>query len=376
MKRTLSIILTLILMLPTFVGCGESSFVPEIAFPDTYLPDTTERKEAADFLDITEETDTTEFVSVDPGVTAPSTDKTAGCAEDYVFLPEDDDIAGLALSAYRYEISYEDFLASHEVRNFMSKNLSELLDTEISPVDIDVHIVDKGAMYPMLITLSACDGYDMMINLRLASSSGFIYGTPYKLYGKYEKDCLIQTGRPEYYHLNKKDLNSALAEEVDLTVVNVRYAAISLSETERRITVPLISDTELYAAVLKIENDLTYSIVSLERVAPNTLTVGDFFIKYESFGLRPLDLIDCDYGIPLSPETAVAEIFGTSDLPGETYSVSEFSSSPFVRIRSRGQDGTDVILYLTDDQSGERIDIYNLPEDAPLDGFEWRVGSD
>jgi len=335
-------------------------------------PDTP--KVTTDSLDTTtpdSTSDTTETVTNE--TTAPPEELPVTQRE--FFTPDDQALSDLALSAYRNEILLEDFLSDRSVQNFIAQNLSEIFDTDISRGDFDVHIVEIGTVYPMTIVLSVYDRYDTMINFSTFEEGKFRYSNPYKLYGRYEADNLMSAGQPEYIHINKADMENAVLE-ANVDDITIKYGAVSVSETDRTITVPILSGTEPYAAVLKIENDLTYTLESFQKLDFSSMTVYDFLVTYEAFGIEPFDLVLNDYGIPLSPENAITDVLGAVDALESMYVNSEFSYSPYIRVRTMTQAANepeiDVSFYLVDKLTGEKVNTVQLSPDAKFEDFVWK----
>ena len=321
---------------------------------------------------------TTSTPDTSANTTEAVTDETAA-PESFIFTPDSESLSSLALSAYKGQIALEDFLDDQAVQEFILKNLSEMLNTEIHPSDMTVHVTEIGAMYPMTIILSHEDGYDIMINFSTFEEGNFRYSNRYKLYGRYEKDGLMQTGGPEYHHINRADVENAVLEAADVDDITVKYGAVSLSETERTITVPMLSGSEPYAALLKIEDDLTYTVQAFEKLDFSAMSAYDFLVTYQAFGLEPLDLLSTDYGIPLSPENAITDTFGTLEVLENMYAFSEFSYSTLVRLRTNTQSADeskiDVSFYLVDKQTGEKINTATLSPDADFEDLVWKIMS-
>ena len=373
MKKTLSTFFALITLLSCLAGCADNSSVK-----DTTVPDTTEKTETTDFADTTDcVTDTEETTAdISSDTSDVSEDNSIDPYGEHFFFPKDSSLSDLAYSTYMLELSYEDFLANTEVQKYIAENLSEITGVDVSWSDFNVHIVETGAMYPMTIVLSVYDGYDTMINFSTFEKGAFRYSTPYKMYGRYETESLMSVGHPEYYHINREDMENAILAAADVDDLTIKYVAVSLSEADRKITVPIFSGNDPYVAVLKIEDDLTYTLESFQKLDFGTMTVYDFLVTYEAFGFEPLDLVLNDCGIPLSPENAILDIFGTLDVLESMYTCSEFSYSPYVRLQTKiqlpGEPEIDVSFYLVDKLTGEKLNTTELSPDAKFEDFVWK----
>ena len=395
MKKTLSAFFALITLLSCIAGCTDNS-----SLKDTTVPDTTEKAETTDFADTTDGVTDTEETTVDisddtiassnivipsdivvPSDMVLSEDYSINPHGGYCFFSRDNSLYTFAYSVYKMEISYEEFWSVPDVREYIAKTLSVMAGTEVSPESFEAYLINPGAMYPATIVIPVCDEYNLVIPFAINQDANFVYDAPHKLYGKYKDNKFIKVScSTGHKAVNGNEIERTISQSKGIDFDKVVYRELSMSEAEKKITVPLISDTDIHVAVLKIEDDLTYSLESYKKIYPETLSAYDFFVTYRSFGFKPTDLIGNDYGIPLSPESEILRVFGTLEVL-ETMDVSsEFPDYPYTEgglaIRTQAKfdvdpPGISVHFRLKNKLTGEYITKEDIESDITIYDFEW-----
>lgn len=298
------------------------------------------------------------------------------------FMPDNKSLTNLAISVYKNQISFEDFLSDQSAQKFIVKNLSEILDAKLRWSDINVYVESnrEPSKGPVNMVLSLNKGYDTIVNFNIFENGAFLYYIPVRLYGRYEKDSIGILTQPEYLYINISDMEDIVLGMSDIDNLVIRYNAVTVSEEEGKIIVPSVSDTKLYVAVLKIEDDLSYTLETFDEIDPKKLSARDFFITYRSFAFKPVDLVENDYEIPLSPENAIMDIFGTLEVLDGMQIYQSFPNYPYtlcgITLETSLKNGfsipgIEVSFNLKNKLSGQYMEMSDIESEITLDNFEW-----
>lgn len=374
--KKLTVILAMLLILSLVSCSSESPGVPETSgittkAPDTIAPDTTAEPNETESEETTDKT--IEIVTTPP-------DELPVIQRG--FMPDNKALTNLAISVYKNQISFEDFLSDPSAQKFIVKNLSEILDAKLRWSDINVYIESnrEPSKGPVNMVLSLNKGYDTIVNFNIFENGAFLYYIPVRLYGRYEMDSIGILTQPEYLYINISDMKDIVLGMSDIDNLVIRYNAVTVSEEEGKIIVPSVSDTKLYVAVLKIEDDLSYTLETFDEIDPKKLSARDFFITYRSFAFKPVDLVENDYGIPLSPENAIMDIFGTLEVLDGMQIFQSFPNYPYtlcgISLETNLKNGfsipgIDVSFNLKNKLTGQYVEMSDIESDITIDNFEW-----
>ncbi len=174
------------------------------------------------------------------------------------------------------EISYGDILKYKTFENAVAIKISETVGRDIYWDDIAVFTRDnpRDERYPYAVLLSDNSAYDLLLEAGVVSAQidGEVkycleWSYPYHVYGRYvfgDEIIDVISDEDTYACINKTRLLEVLDSRTDIEGYSIEYGDIALCDGI--ILVPLhIGDANVLAKV-KINDDLSYSMMSVEVV--------------------------------------------------------------------------------------------------------------
>ena len=167
-------------------------------------------------------------------------------------------------------------------------------------------------------------------------------------------------------------LEALLIQNFDMSVHTAIYEGIRYAD--HHIFVPMIHDEMIVYADILVDADLQYQLFTAETIDLTALSPYDFLVTYQTFGLKPQDLMEYFPNHPLNPRYAVSGYMGIDDILQSDYQIySWFGSEPYLRVKDDSQ--TDVLFGLTLPQTpeGEVLTVADITEDTTYQDLAWGV---
>ena len=276
------------------------------------------------------------------------------------------------------EIPYDDAVKYPAFRKEVEQKFSEVLGHPIAWEDLSFAIEDHDEMFHYSFWIRDVDEYVLFVQCSASSaldSDGSIqyslhWSAQYPVYGFYTYgDGII--GRNGIHYFNKTMLEALLIQNFDMSVHTAIYEGIRYAD--HHIFVPMIHDEMIVYADILVDADLQYQLFTAETIDLTALSPYDFLVTYQTFGLKPQDLMEYFPNHPLNPRYAVSGYMGIDDiLQSDYYMTSWFGTQPYIRV----QDSlTDVIFGLSLPQTpeGEVLTVADITEDTTYQDLAWGV---
>lgn len=312
----------------------------------------------------------------------PETEETTESTETTVF---DDPYDMTAEELYRAirndEIPYDDAVKYPAFRTEVEQKFSEILGHPIAWNDLSYAIEDYDEMFHYSFWIRDVDEYVLFVQCSASSaldSDGSIqyslhWSAQYPVYGFYTYgDGII--GRNGIHYFNKTMLEALLIQNFDMSVHTAIYEGIRYAD--HHIFVPMMHDGMIVYADVLVDADLQYQLFTAETIDLTALSPYDFLVTYQTFGLKPQELMEYFPNHPLNPQYVVSGYMGVEDIMQTEYQIySGFGTQPYIRVKD-GQ--TDVLfgLSLPHMPEGEVLDISDITEDTNYQDLAWVVWSE
>lgn len=277
------------------------------------------------------------------------------------------------------EIPYEHAVKYPAFRAEVEQKFSEVLGHPIAWEDLSFAIEDHDEMFHYSFWIRDVDEYVLFVQCSASSaldSDGSIqyslhWSAQYPVYGFYTYgDGII--GRNGIHYFNKTMLEALLIQNFDMSVHTAIYEGIRYAD--HHIFVPMIHDEMIVYADILVDADLQYQLFTAETIDLTALSPYDFLVTYQTFGLKPQDLMEYFPNHPLNPRYAVSGYMGIDDILQSDYQIySWFGSEPYLRVKDDSQ--TDVLFGLSLPQTpeGEVLTVADITEDITYQDLAWGV---
>lgn len=324
------------------------------------------------------ETEETETVGV---TVVPETEEMTEEPETTVFDdPYDMTAEELYRAIHNEEIPYDHAVKYPAFRAEVEQKFSEVLGHPIAWEDLSVAIEDHDEMFHYSFWIRDSEEYitflQCVVLSWLDSDDSILYSLywseVYPVYGSYKHgDGIIGT----VHCFNKTMLETQLTQNFDMSAHTVIYEGIRYAD--HHIFVPMLWDSMIVYADILVDADLQYQLFTAETIDLTALSPYDFLVTYQTFGLKPQDLMEYFPNHPLNPRYAVLGYMGIDDILQSDYQIySWFGSEPYLRLKDDGQTDVSFGLSLPQMPAGEVLEIADITEDTTYQDLAWVVWSE
>ncbi len=176
---------------------------------------------------------------------------------------------------FKGEISYGDILKYKTFENAVAIKISETVGRDIYWDDIAVFTRDnpRDERYPYAVLLSDNSAYDLLLEAGVVSAQidGEVkycleWSYPYHVYGRYvfgDEIIDVISDEDTYACINKTKLLEVLDSRPDIEGYTIEYGSITLCDGI--ISVPLNTGNASVLAKVRVSDDLSYSMLSVEK---------------------------------------------------------------------------------------------------------------
>ena len=267
------------------------------------------------------------------------------------------------------DVLYEEFSAM-----VFEKTGLEITDEALS----FTYEYNSDSRYPHIFTASRrTDGMNFVLEFNICSEEDSMHigerNTDIMYYGeRAEGDRLItlDDAKPSMFRLR---LEEVLAEQFG---ENVQLLVTGIIQFDTSLGIPIMAGTDFYfvdTGILRENNREDYKITGYEKVDLNAVTPYEFFIKYNAFGLEPLEF--CKYNSVFGKKlnSALTEKFGQEfSFDNYDYMVSEFFPKTFIRLRN---ETTNTWIHLYNEKIEKSFAPADVTEDTVWDDLRMIVGA-
>ena len=279
------------------------------------------------------------------------------------------------------EIPYDDAVKYPAFRAEVEQMFSEVLGHPIAWEDLSFAIEDHDEMFHYSFWIRDSEEYitflQCVVLSWMDSDDSILYSLYwselYPVYGSYKHGDGIIGTMPHCF--NKTMLETQLTQNFDMSVHTAIYEGIRYAD--HHIFVPMIHDEMIVYADILVDADLQYQLFTAETIDLTALSPYDFLVTYQTFGLKPQDLMEYFPNHPLNPRYAISGYMGVDDILQSEYRMySGFDTQPYIRVKDDGQTDVSFGLSLPQTPAGEVLEIADLTEDTTYQDLAWVVWSE
>ena len=273
------------------------------------------------------------------------------------------------------EIPYDDAVKYPAFRAEVEQKFSEVLGHPIAWEDLSFAIEDYDERFHYSFWIRDSVEYitflQCVVLSWLDSDDSILYSLywseVYPVYGSYKHgDGIIGT----VHYFNKTMLETQLIQNFDMSAHTAIYEGIRYAD--HHIFVPMIHDEMIVYADILVDADLQYQLFTAETIDLMTLSPYDFLVTYQTFGLKPEQLMTYFPAHPLNPRYAISGYMGVDDIMQSEYRMySGFDTQPYIRVMDDGQTDVSFGLSLPQMPAGEVLEIADITEDTTYQDLAW-----
>lgn len=279
------------------------------------------------------------------------------------------------------EIPYDEIALYPVFRAEVEQKVSDYFGHPIAWEDLSFAIGDITDMYHYFFWIQDSEAYITQMRCAVNAyqdadgsiKNGLTWGGPWSILGSYTfGDEILRID--ETYFINKTKLD-VLFPRTDIAEhqYHIQYDGIR-RYTENGFIVPTICGGVLIAFDVSVDPQMQYQMLPGQAVDLMAFSPYDFLVTYQTFGLKPQELMEYFPNHPLNPRYAVSGYMGVEDIMQTEYQIySGFGIQPYIRVKDDSQ--TDVLFGLSLPQmnEGEVLEITDITEDTTYQDLAWVV---
>lgn len=282
---------------------------------------------------------------------------------------------------FAYEMESDESIEYSAIQDEIVRITSNILETDVEWSELivipQIPFYDSRYTYIVITPMTDCN-FSYMLELSVSrfdidgetKISMVCDWQRWQVYGRRGADEMyIQAGSGSPNMVSKKQILEMLDSQSQLTGYEIKYIGINIKND--MLGIPIYTSDKFYYVTAAIDGE-NFVNVDITEIDFDTLSVYDFFVTYNCFGIEPLEINDY-VDNELSPRNAIIEYYNDESVFEKAdYIISNYCYPSYVRIKIF-DDNLDDTFELIDVETGKNVNVTDIREDIGYEDLEWRI---